>query len=228
MAKATTATRQQEPGNPLARFDRIYDLYRSCILNELYYGRRLNLFTRSGLWLDIVIIIGSGTSGVAGWIIWTKYPALAALWAVIAAASTLLAALKPVLHTDAKIKRYSSLFSAYRQLAISMKMVVDDIGETRAIPREIEREIDRIRARYSTLSVDDDPRPSPKVVERLQAEVNRRVPTSTLFYPSSNFGPSAPIAPTAPAPPSVAGDVDGVDTKINPIDPWPRGKGRRR
>ena len=226
MGEAMVATQQQEPGNHLARLDRIYDLYRSCILNELYYGHRLNLFTRSGLWLDVIIIIGSGTSGVAGWIIWTKYPALAALWAVIAAASTLLAALKPVLQTDSKIKRYSSLFSAYRQLAISMKMVADEIGETGGIPRETEREIDRIRARYRTLSVDDDPGPSPKLVERLQAEVNRRVPTSALFYPSINLSPRAP--PAAPAPPSIAGDIDGVDTKIDLIEPWPRGNEESR
>ena len=102
MGEAMVATQRREPGNHLARLDRIYDLYRSCILNELSYGHRLNLFTRSGLWLDVIIIIGSGTSGVAGWIIWTKYPALAALWAVIAAASTLLAALKPVLGTGTR------------------------------------------------------------------------------------------------------------------------------
>lgn len=125
-----------------------------------------------------------------------------------------------------KIKRYSSLFSAYRQLAISMKMVADEIGETGGIPRETEREIDRIRARYRTLSVDDDPGPSPKLVERLQAEVNRRVPTSALFYPSINLSPRAP--PAAPAPPSIAGDIDGVDTKIDLIEPWPRGNEESR
>jgi len=134
--------RQQEPGSSLARFDSIHDLYRNCILNELYYGHRLSLFTRTGFWLDIIVVLGSGTSGIAGWIIWTKYPALAALWAVVTGVATLLATLKPVLQTDAKIKRNSSLFSAYRQLAVSMKMVVEEIHEAGGIRRGITRRQD--------------------------------------------------------------------------------------
>ena len=133
-ATVMAAIRRQNPGNPLARFDGIYDLYRDCTLNQLYYGHRLNWFTRAGLTLEIVIVIGSGASGVAGWIIWTKFPAAAAIWGAIAAAATLLAALKPILQMDAKIKRYSSLFSAYRQLALSMKMVVDEIAEAAEYP----------------------------------------------------------------------------------------------
>jgi hypothetical protein len=144
------ATRPQQPGNLLGRFDRIYDLYRDCILNQEYYGHRLNLFSRIAFWLEVTIVVGSGASGVSGWIIWTKYPASAVLWGVIAAASTLLAALKAVLQTDTKLKRYSRLFSAYRQLAISMKMVVDEIAETAGIPKDTDREIDRIRVRYRT------------------------------------------------------------------------------
>jgi hypothetical protein len=176
-AKAT------DPHGPTARFDNVYDLYRDCMLNELYYGHRLKLFGRIALWLEIIIVIGSGTSGVSGWIIWTKYPASAALWGIIAGAATLFAAIKPVLQTDAKIKRYSALFSGYRQLALSMKMVVEGINEAGGIPNELSKEIDRIRARYRTLSVDDDPRPDASFVESLQGEINRRVSPSTFFYP---------------------------------------------
>jgi hypothetical protein len=86
------ATRPQQPGNPSGRFDRIYDLYRDCILNQEYYGHRLHLFSRIAFWLEVTVVVGSGASGVSGWIIWTKYPTSAGLWGVIAAASTLLAA----------------------------------------------------------------------------------------------------------------------------------------
>ncbi len=213
------ATTPKASGNPLAKYDQVYDLYRNCVLNELYYGTRLNLFSRTGFWLEIVIVVGSGTSGVAGWIIWTKYPAAAALWGVIAGTATLLAALKPVLQTDAKIKRYSSLFSAYRQLAISMKVVVDEIAEAGEIPPEIDKEIARIRTRYKTLAVDDDPRPSPRLVEALQSEVNRRIPASSLFWPPA---PAAPL-PAAPMRAGVAGDADAVDVRIDPVEPWPHG-----
>jgi hypothetical protein len=175
--------RATEPAGPTARFDNVYDLYRNCMLNELYYGHRLRLVGKIAFWLEVIIVIGSGTSGISGWIIWTKYPASAALWGIIAGAATLLAALKPVLQTDAKIKRYSVLFSDYRQLALSMKMVVERINEESGIPNELGNEIDRIRARYLTLSVDDDPRPDASFVESLQGEINRRAPPSTFLYP---------------------------------------------
>jgi hypothetical protein len=160
----TATNTPQAPSNPLARFDRIYDLYRDCIINQEYYGDRLNLFSRRSFLLEMTIVIGSGASGVSGWIIWTSYQEFAALWGAIAAASTLFAALKPVLQTDAKLKRYSKLFFAYRQLALSMKMVVDEVAETAGISKDIEREVERVRSRYRNLSVDDDPRPSPKLV----------------------------------------------------------------
>jgi hypothetical protein len=142
------------------------------------------MFSRIALWLEITIVIGSGTSGVSGWIIWTKYPTLAVLWGVIAGTSTLLAALKPVLQTDAKLKRYSTLFSAYRQLAISMRIVVEEIAELGGIAKEIEREVERIRSRYRALCVDDDPRPPVTVVRQLQTEINKKIPPSSFFYPS--------------------------------------------
>lgn len=211
------ATAERQAPNPLSRFDRLYDLYRDCILNQEYYGHRLNLFSKIAFSLEVTIVMGSGASGVSGWIIWTKYPSFAVLWGVIAAASTLLAALKPVLQTDTKLKRYSKLFSAYRQLAISMRMVVDEIAEAGGISREIEREVERIKTRYRNLSVDDDPRPSSKLVIRLQAEINKKVPPSSLFYPHP--GTSTPISVASV--PSVAGDAEGVDVKINPVGPWP-------
>jgi hypothetical protein len=223
-ATAMAAIRRQNPGNPLARFDGIYDLYRNCILNELYYGHRLNWFTRAGLTLEIIIVIGSGASGVAGWIIWTKFPAAAAIWGAIAAAATLLAALKPILQMDAKIKHYSSRFSACRQLALSMKVVVDEIAEATGIPGDIEREIDRIRKRYRNLAIEDDPRPPPKLVKRLQEEVNRRVPPSSLWYPAAGRDPALIGHVLARATPSIAGDAEGIDTKIDPTDRWPSGK----
>ena len=213
-----------DPANPVARYDRVYDLYRNCVLNELYYGHRLNLYSRIGLWLEIVIVVGSGTSGVSGWFIWTKYPEFAFVWGIIAAASTLLAALKPVIHIDTRIRRYSTLFAAYRQLALSMRTVVDEISEKGGILRERERDIDRIRKRYHDLSGDDDPRPSRNLVLKLQNEVNVRAPPDSLFYPPAM---SSPAPRTTAQLPSVEGDVNGVDTKIDLAEPWPgspRGK----
>lgn len=213
-----------EMGSVTTRYDRIYDLYRNCILNELYYGRRLKLYSRIGFWLEIIIVLGSAASGVSGWVIWTKYPQLGFVWAFIAAVSVLLAALKPAFKTDAHLKRYSTLFSAYRQLALSMQMAVEEIAEHGGIRPGTEREIDRIRARYRNLSVDDDPSPSTKLVTALQADVNKRVPASSFFYPSA--GQAIPPAPDDAK--AIAGDAEGVDVRIDPIDPWPHRRRKMR
>jgi hypothetical protein len=169
----------------VAQLDRIYDLRRNCLLNELYYGRRLHRFSGLSFWLEVWIVIGSGTSGVSGWVIWTTYPQLKAVWAAIAAIAVLLATLKPVLQMEARIRRYSVLFAGYRQLSMSMADVVENIAEARGVTTEIERDVNRMRTRYRTLAGDDDPRPSTKLVRELQSEVNERVPITSLFYPSS-------------------------------------------
>jgi hypothetical protein len=177
------------PGDAVAKLDRIYDLRRNCLLNELYYAHRLNFFTRMNLWLDAVIVIGSGASGVSGWVIWTTYPELKVIWAVVAATATLLAALKPVLHVDAQVKRYSVLFASYRQLSISMAAAIEEIIETRGVSPQVERDVNRVRTRYASLAGDDDPKPSKKLVRRLQSEVNSRIPVGSLFYPGSTNTP---------------------------------------
>jgi len=208
------------PANLIARLDHIYDLRRNCLLNELYYGYKLRLFSTAAFWLEIVIVIGSGASGVSGWIIWTTYPGLKAVWAVIAAASTLVAALKPVLHIDARLKRYSSLFSSYKLLSTSMGIIVEDIAEAHSVPLEIAKEVDRVRARYKALSTDDDPHPSTKLLKRLQDQVNQRVPTSSLFYPT----PGEPPRPHRPNEGGLVAEMDAIDIRVDPVEPWPTPK----
>jgi hypothetical protein len=179
------ASRRNEPvaSNTVAKLDRIYDLRRDCLLNELYYGYRLSLFSRINIWLDVVIVIGSGASGVSGWVIWTTYPQLKAIWAVIAATAILLTALKPVLHIDTRVKHYGILFASYRQLSMNMAGIVDELAEARRVSLELEREVSRVRTRYRAMAADDDPKPSPKLVENIQSEVNKRIPVDSLFYP---------------------------------------------
>jgi hypothetical protein len=214
--RSQSARGSSAPIDLIAKLDRIYDLRRNCLLNELYYGRRLSLFSRLSLGLEVVVVVGAGTSGVSGWIIWTTYPGLKAVWALIAAVATLLAALKPVLNIGARIKRYGTLFSGYRQLSISMAGVVEDIAEAHGVPAEIERDVDRVRSRYRTLAADDDPRPAAKLIQSLQDEVNRRVPVTSLFYP------------TGPGPlhqhglgEGLAAELGAVDVRVDPADPWP-------
>jgi hypothetical protein len=190
------ATGRLDAGDVVARLDHIYDLRRDCLLNQFYYGHRLNLFIRIGFWLEVIIVVGSGASGISGWIIWTTHPELKAIWAVVAATATLLAALKPVLTIDARIKRYSMLFVSYRQLSLSMAAISEEIREAGRLTEDIKRDVARIRSRCSDLAVEDDPAPSEKLVRRLMARVIARVPAESLFYPAGIFRRNGPDAET--------------------------------
>jgi len=53
-----------------------------------------------------------------GWVIWTSAPEFKIVWGGIAALSTLLAAIKPTLQMDRRLRRYSTLFSGYRGTVI--------------------------------------------------------------------------------------------------------------
>jgi hypothetical protein len=167
----------------LAELSHIYDFRRNCLLNELYYGRRLTKFSRIGLALEIAVIVGSGASGVSGWFLWKTGAELRAVWGAIAALSTLVAAIKPAIRVDRTIRRYSGLFSGYRELSLSMAKILEDILEFRGLTSEMGREIARLRARYRKLAEDDDPQPSARLIQFLQEEVNQRIPANSLWYP---------------------------------------------
>jgi hypothetical protein len=172
----------------IAELDIIYDFRRTCLLNELYYARRLVKFSRIGLALEIAIIVGSGASGVSGWFLWSTGPELRTIWGGIAALSTLLAAIKPAIQIDRRIRRYSELFSSYRELSLSMATFVEDIVQFHGTTSEMAREVARLRARYRKLGENDDPQPSGRVIKLLQEEVKRRVPVESLWYPEPEGG----------------------------------------
>jgi hypothetical protein len=217
-----SSTNQTAVISVVSKLDHIYDLRRDCLLNELYYAHRLSVFSRINLWLELVIVIGSGASGISGWVIWTTYPQLKMVWAVIAAAATLLTALKPALHIDAKIKRYSMLFINYRQLSVSMDSVVQEISEVRGLTSQIERDSSRARARYRNLAAEDDPKPSTELVLKLQSEVGRRIPVDSLFYPVNldNFPRSGGSNDSVQAPEAAPIRTDPTGPRSSPEEDY--------
>jgi hypothetical protein len=65
-----------------------------------------------------------------------------------------------------------------------MAGVVEDIAEAHGGSPEIERTVERVSLRYTTLTANDDPKPSPQLIRSLQDEVNTRAPVASLFYPT--------------------------------------------
>jgi hypothetical protein len=131
---------------------------------------------------EILIIVGSATSGVSGWAIWT-YGITKDVWLVIAAAATLLTAVKPIFQMNKKIERYTKLYSGHNMNYLSMKDIVQRISETHEISPEIEREYKQLHSRYLELARDEDPHRSKRLVERFTSEVLIQIPAERLWWP---------------------------------------------
>jgi hypothetical protein len=119
--------------------------------------------------------------------IWTIYPELKAGWGgycrnsfAPGCAEARFANTRPNQALQCFVFRLSAV-------VINMADVAEDIAEeARGVNQEIERDVNRVRTRCRSLVADDDPRPSPQLVRQMQSEVNKRVPVSSLYYPSDS------------------------------------------
>ena len=174
------------PGSVDASLQRMYDFYRTSLLNTKYFGYRLRQTNHLYLISELLIIFGSAASGVSGWAIWT-YGITKNAWLVIAAISTLLVSTKPILQLNRKVERYSRLFTGHNANYLSMEDmedIVQRIAISQAITPDLEREYTQLYRRYIQLSNEDDPNPPKKLVERLMSEVNEQVPPERLWWPA--------------------------------------------
>jgi len=92
----------------LNRLRRVYNEYRTSLLNVKYYGYKLCWAERVNLFCELAIGI-SAASSVSGWVIWGtgtgRY-----IWSIVAGAAALSAALKPILPLTKNISTYSKLY----------------------------------------------------------------------------------------------------------------------
>jgi hypothetical protein len=160
---------------------RIYDKYRTSLLNVKYYGHKLIWAQRFNLYMELVIAV-SACSGVSGWAIWGREGG-ALVWSLIAGAAALLAAIKPVLPLAKNISTYSKLYGGYNSNYLALKDLVERIAIYQNLSKEIEEEFDRVCKQHRDLAMDDDPKPSTRLIVRFVKEVNSQIPTSQLWCP---------------------------------------------
>jgi hypothetical protein len=98
-----------------------------------------------------VVVVGSATSGVSGWAIWT-WGYGQHVWLVIAAIATLLAALKPVLQINKKIELYGKLFGGHRANYLAVQVLVERIQAQRAFTPGMQAVYRAIHGRYVDLA----------------------------------------------------------------------------
>jgi hypothetical protein len=164
-----------------ASLQQIYDLYRTSLLNVKYYGYKLTIANRTSVAAEIVVVVGSATSGVSGWAVWT-WGYGKEIWLAFAAAATLIAALKPVLQINKKIELYGKLFGGHHANYLAAKALAERVTAQRELTPGMQAVYRAIQGRYLDLARDDEPNPSRSLIARFQSEVNKQIPPEQLWW----------------------------------------------
>ena len=166
----------------------LYNDYRTALLNKKYYGCKLVYVQRWNLWLNVLIAVTAGGGGAGGFTEWMKSSAEAheeinIAWSLLSAGAGLVAVLKQYVHLDVKIENYSKLFTEYTKIASNFRVLVQRVQQYRAVPAEIVSRYDELAELFADLEARDDPKPSARLLDKMQMAVNSEVPPNQLWLP---------------------------------------------
>jgi hypothetical protein len=112
---------------------------------------------------------------VAGWYVWeTRSGKLA--WGAYAGFVAILAVIKPIVQVPKEIERYSKLHTGYADLFYDFRLLTDDIQARQRITQETGTAIAKAMGRYRELALQDDPKPSARLLDKCQKKVQRQYP----------------------------------------------------
>jgi hypothetical protein len=171
-----------DPGILRSNLEVIYDLYRKALFNRKYYGDRLSAIQKHNTVIEIVIALGTA-AGVGGLVFWEGATGQIA-WGTIAGLAVMLNVIRPVIQWPKKIELYSKLFASYSAMYGELGSVVSEIRTTRKLSPENLKTYSDAQLHAAWLSVDDDPRPSSKLLERYYKDVNDEIPFGDLWVPA--------------------------------------------
>lgn len=168
--------------NPRNELRRIYDSFRTALLNRKYYASRLQRYRRVNFSWECILAIGtSGT--VAAWSVWNEGLGKI-VWAVLGGTVAVLSILKPIVGLPKSIERFSKLWTGHSRIYYDIEQVVSDIKATRRVTPEMLAVLSDARKRYRELALDDDVKPVERLRRKCFAEVKKEIPVSSLWYPS--------------------------------------------
>jgi hypothetical protein len=182
MVAAVRNTAQAPQSEFAGQLEILYDHYRDACLNQKYYGHRYQRIERWNSGIEITIAIGSATSTIGAWPLWQSNIGKV-FWAAIAGVSTILAVMKPFLNYSEKMKRLSRLHMGYLEAAAELREAVNEVRVTKSLSAEASAIHKRVRKILMKLVKEDEPKPNRKLIERLQAEVNKEIPLHSLWFP---------------------------------------------
>src|SRR5438270_2841640 len=168
--------------NTRALLRQVYDLYRTALLNQLYYSDRLASFQSRNKFVEIIQALGM-SSTIGAWGIFRngtgKY-----VWIVIAGIATIISIIKPFLQWPKEIERYGQLSLGHATLYLDIKHTVQRIAVDQDIKDSTIKEIESAVNRYKELALKDDPKPILKKVQQFEDRVNQQIRVKDLWKPS--------------------------------------------
>jgi hypothetical protein len=171
------------PNITVGQLKNIHREFRTALLNKKYYACRLHWYQTVNRWLEVLIALGATSgAGVAGFAIWKNGAGVIA-WGIISGASILLSTLKPIIDLPKQIERYSKLSGAYSKIFESFRVMEQEFDEGGLTTAHIEK-FKQLRDQLVDLAADDDQKIDKALVKRLEDEVNREVPVTSLWMPS--------------------------------------------
>jgi hypothetical protein len=170
--------------NNRALLKQIYSLYRTVLLNQLYYSERLASFQRRNKIFEIFQALGT-SSTIGAWGIFRDGSGKN-VWIVIAGIASIISIIKPFLQWPKEIERYGQLSLGHSTLYLDVKRIVDRIAVDQGINDSTMKEIDGALNRYKDLALKDDPKPNIKKVQQFEDRVNQQISIKNLWMPSKN------------------------------------------
>ena len=159
----------------------LYDLQRTASLNVLYYGHRASVLSRWDLTFHILATLGS-LSAVAAFLTkgfsWGPWA-----WAGIAAIAAFFAAIAPIVGLRQKIDNFQALHFAYGEMFHQNDLLIKDIRRRGFIAEEHVGAAKMLHEMQGRLGPLDEKKPEWQLVQKLQEDVNRRIPPESLWLP---------------------------------------------
>jgi hypothetical protein len=166
-----------------AQVIRLYDLYRNCLTKSKYYGHRLKLYKRAGTTMDILIALAASSAFTGQAIMKTQIGLNFVSFLLLA--SAVMAVIRPILKIGEGIDLYSKLYYAYTDLFYRIESLNDDIRRENALTKIHQKKASDIFDRYRDLELQNDPAENVKQMGKYQDEVDKAIPSDTLWLPPS-------------------------------------------
>jgi hypothetical protein len=159
-----------------------YDDFRTACMAKKYYCHKLLITQRIALGLEVALAIGASGS-FASLKPLADYEFFKIALPYFAAATAILAIIKPFLGLQESIERYSKLVGGYSELVQSATRLVREIKRDHALTEASRSTVKNVQENIDALVKLDDLKPRRRLLAKFQAEVIQEYELDFFYWP---------------------------------------------